>query len=141
MEENQSVFDLQVDQAGARNLSGASAWAKFLAVVVFIILGLTILALVLAKQQIADSLAQIIPGMGASQSYTALVAAIAITAIICIVLMVLLFSSAVRIRRGIQTRNQLTFNSGLSSLKSYFAMYGVLSILFVVLKIISLLTK
>src|SRR5256885_9268315 len=128
MEENQSVFELQVDQSAAKNLSGASGWAKFLAIVIFIAIGLCIISFVALRQQITDTFSQFVPGINASQSFGVIMAVIAVVAIVCILLMVLLFKGAVLIRRGIQTKNQQTFKVGLASLKGYFSMYGVIAI-------------
>ena len=39
MEENHSIFDLQVDQTASKNLSDATRWAKFLSVTGFVLHG------------------------------------------------------------------------------------------------------
>jgi hypothetical protein len=138
---SQPVFDLNVDQEGAGNLSGAAGWAKFFAIVVFIGIGLLIVLFVALRQQISDAIARFFPVMNGSQGFGVLAGALVFVAIICIILMVFLFKGAVLIRQGIQTKNQQTFNSGLASLKSYFILYGVLSILSILFKIIGLFAK
>jgi hypothetical protein len=83
-------------------------------------------------------LTQFAPGMALEQSYGIVAAIVVIMVAIVGVLMYLLFRGATLIRRGIETKNQETFNNGLSSLRTYFAIYGVFAILGLITNLIVL---
>jgi len=133
MDDNQSILDLQIDQSASRSLSDAARWARFLAIVGFIGLGLLILCLLLLRGEIIGALSELAPPtIGVSESYGFVVAIIVIAALVVGLLMYFLLRGATLIRRGIETRNQETFNNGLSSLRAYFTAYGVFAILGVI---------
>jgi uncharacterized membrane protein YdbT with pleckstrin-like domain len=138
MDENQSILELQVDQSASRSLSDAARWARFLSIVGFVGMGLLILCLLLARTAISNMLTQFAPGMALEQSYGIVAAIVVIMVAIVGVLMYLLFRGATLIRRGIETKNQETFNNGLSSLRTYFAIYGVFAILGLITNLIVL---
>jgi hypothetical protein len=128
MEENRSILDLQVDQSASKNLSDAVRWAKFLSIVGFVCMGLMVIFFLALQTQISNAMAQLIPGLSTTDSFGLLLVVIIITAGIICVLMFFLFKASTLIKKGIETKNQEIFNSGLASLKAYFTMYGILSI-------------
>jgi uncharacterized integral membrane protein len=138
MDENQSILELQVDQSASRSLSDAARWARFLSIVGFVGLGLLILCLLLLRETIINTLPQLVPAMGLQQGYGFAAAVVIIAALIVGLLMYFLFRGATLIKRGIETRHQETFNNGLSSLKTYFTIYGVFAILGVIGNLITL---
>lgn len=138
MDENQSILELQVDQSASRSLSDAARWAKFLSIVCFVGMGFLILCLLLARTAISNALTQFAPTIAAEEGYGIVVAIGVIMVAIVGVLMYVLFRGATLIKRGIETKNQETFNNGLSSLKIYFAIYGVFAILGVIANLIVL---
>ena len=138
MDENQSILELQVDQSASRSLSDAARWAKFLSIVGFVGMGLLILCLLLARAAISNTMTQFAPTMALEESYGIVVAIIVLIVAIVCVLMYLLFRGATLIKRGIETKSQETFNNGLSSLKIYFAIYGVFAIVGVLANLIVL---
>jgi hypothetical protein len=129
MDENQSILDLQVDQSSSRSLSDVARWARFLAIVGFVGVGLLILCLLLLRGAISNALSELAPTIGIADSYGLVVAVLVLAASIVGLLMYFLFRGATLIRKGIETRNQETFNNGLSALRTYFSIYGVFAIL------------
>jgi len=138
MDENQSILELQVDQSASRSLSDAARWAKFLSIVGFVGMGLLILCLLLARAAISITIPKFAQPMAREESYGIVVAIIVLIVAIVCVLMYLLFRGATLIKRGIETKSQETFNNGLSSLKIYFAIYGVFAIVGVLANLIVL---
>jgi len=139
MEENQSVFELQVDQTASKNLIDAAKWARFIAIFVFIAMGLFLLLMIAMQNRIAEAFSNLIPGMTSSSGFAALL-------IVCIVIVgvvSLIFSFLLRaanlIRKGIETKDQQMLINGLSLLKTYFAIYGVLAIIGVLFSLIGLI--
>jgi uncharacterized membrane protein YdbT with pleckstrin-like domain len=137
MDENQSILELQVDQSASRSLSDAAKWARFLSIVGFVGMGLLILCLLLARAAISTTMTQFAPTMALEESYGIVVAIIVIIVAIVGLLMYLLFRGATLIKRGIETKSQETFNNGLSSLKIYFAIYGVFAVVGVIANLIA----
>jgi len=138
MEENQSFLDLQVDQASSKNLLEAARWARFLSIIGFVCMGLLLIFFIAFQNQIANAFAQFIPGVSNSAGFGILLAALVITAALVVLLMFFLIRAATLIRRGIETKNQEVFNNGLASLKAYFTMYGILSILGLITTLLNL---
>ena len=129
MDENQSILELQVDQSGSRSLCDAARWARFLSIVGLSSMGLLILCLLLLRGTITNALSEFAPTIGLEQGFGFVLAILILAVLIVGVLMYFLFRGATLVKRGIEIKNQETFNNGLSSLKTYFAMYGVFAIL------------
>lgn len=138
MEENQSILELQVDQTASKNLSDAARWAKFLCIVGFVGIALMVICVIALQSRIVEALSEIIPGLGTDSGLALVITTFIIVAVIVGILIYFLFRASILIKRGIQTRNQEVFNSGLASLKAYFTMYGVLAILQIISAITSL---
>lgn len=134
-----SLFELQVDQPAAENLSSAASWAKFISIVCFIGLGILIITFIAFRNSYIAAFALV---LSANTSATGIIImTIALVFLVVGLLVFFLFKAAVLIKRGIQTSDQQTFNSGLGSLKSYFTTYGIIAILALVLKLIGLIFK
>ena len=138
MEENQSILELQVDQTASNSLSDASRWAKFLSIAGFVCMGLLLIFFLAMQSQIASALSRLVPGFSDFSSLGMLIAIIIIFVGIVCLLMYFLLRASTLIRRGIETRSQEVFNNGLASLKSFFTIYGVLSIIGLVLNLVSI---
>jgi hypothetical protein len=142
MEENQSLLELQVDRDAATNLLEVSRWGKFLGLLVSIGIGLFFVMCIvvwgaLSKTMFptADEVDPQATRLGMIFAFTFLV----IIGGVVVLLMSFLIKGANRIRRGIETRDQLLFNSGLASLKNYFVMYGVLALVALFISLLALL--
>jgi TRAP-type C4-dicarboxylate transport system permease small subunit len=141
MEENQSVFDLQVDQTASQNLLGTARWAKFLSVVAFVCMGLFLILFLSLQSQLSRSFSELIPGLGASEGLGIILVVLIIVIGIVGLLMYFLLRAATHIKGGILTNNQQQFNAGLGYLKSYFTMYGIIAIIGLIFKILGLFSK
>jgi hypothetical protein len=143
MEENESVFELQVDQPVANNLIEVARWAKFLALSVLIGAVLSFILFLVSWGKIAGKLSpeDELEGINMQFFRIAIIIFFFIFAGILGVLFSFLIKAANRIRAGINNNDQMQFNNGIASLKSYFAMYGVLSIVMLCLSIIGLLSN
>lgn len=128
MEENQSILELQVDQTASKNLSDATRWAKFLSITGFICMGLMLIVFIAMQSQIISTLSQVMPGFTEIPNGMFIAVVVAAAAIVCI-LLYFLFRGSILIKKGIETKSQETFNTGLASLRAYFIMYGVLAII------------
>jgi uncharacterized membrane protein YdbT with pleckstrin-like domain len=138
MEENQSILDLHVDQTASKNLSDVTRWAKFLSITGFICMGLFVLFFIAMQSQITNTLSQVMPEFSDIGSFGILIVVIIILAAIASLLMYFLLRGSVLIKKGIETKSQEIFNSGLASLKAYFTMHGIIAIIGLVLNLISL---
>jgi magnesium-transporting ATPase (P-type) len=141
MEENQSLLELQVDRDAATNLLEVSRWGKFLGLLVSIGIALFFVMFIIVWGAISKTL---IPQEETDPQATRLgmIFAFAFLVIIggvVVLLMSFLIKGANRIRKGIQNRDQMLFNSGLASLKNYFVMYGVLALIVLFISLLALL--
>jgi len=143
MEETQSLLDLQVDQEASANLQETSRWGKFLGMVTVIAMILFILLCIVFWSQFDRAFAGYEDAQeGSVQAFKiGVVIGFVLVGLVFFILMNFLIKGANRIRNGIRNKDQLLFNSGLVSLKNYFAMYAVLGILGLVFTLIGLLNK
>jgi len=141
MEENQSVFELEVDQIASKNLIDTAKWARFIAIFSFIAMGCFLLIIIAFQSRIADRISNYIPGMNESGGFGVLIGVIIFIFALVSVILVFLLRGANLIKKGIETKDQIMLNDGLRSLKTYFAIYGILAIIGVVFNLIGLIAK
>lgn len=143
MEENQSLLDLQVDREAAQQLTEVSRWAKLLGLLISIGFGLCFLLIVILWGKFASALIpkDELDTQNVQITRIAVIVVLLIAGVIVGIMMSFLIKGANRIRLGIQNRDQLLFNSGLNSIKNYFAMYGVLALIGLFFELIALFTK
>jgi hypothetical protein len=141
MEENQSVFELEVDQTASRNLIDAAKWARFIAIFCFVAMGCFLLIIIAFQSRMTNTLTSYIPGMSESGGFGILIGVIIFLFALISVILVFLLRGANLIKKGIDTKNQQELIDGLRALKTYFAIYGVLAIIGVVMNLIGLISK
>jgi len=138
MAENQSFLELQVDQTASKNLSEVARWARFLSITGFVCMSLMVIFFVSMQSRLAAAMSQIVPGFSDLNGIGVLLAIIIIAAAVGCLLLYFLFRGSTLIKRGIETKNQDVFNTGLASLKAYFTMYGILAIIVFITNLVSI---
>ena len=143
MEENQSLLDLEVDRDAAQQLTEMSRWAKFLGLLTSIGLGLIFLLMIFLWSRFAALLfpKDEIDAQNLQMGRIFLIVVILVIALVVGIMVSFLIKGANRIRLGIHARDQLLFNSGLNSLKNYFAMYGVIALIGLFFELLGLVNK
>jgi hypothetical protein len=135
MEQNNSdsLFELQVDHESRNYFKEAAKWTNFIAIIFFVCFGLLLLV-ALFSGSILMNASELPAGYEEYQATTtglvALQMVLLIALLICLIyggMMLLRFSSACR--RGVETQDQQSFNSGLKALRNYFILMGSLAIL------------
>ena len=139
--ENQSsVFsDLLVTHSMGNHIHDTTKWSRFLAIVFIVCLSMFLLLAIVAGATIAPTMASAFPGLENFMGNAILVLAF-VFFLVFGSLAFFLLRFAVYTRRGLEMRNQTLFNDGLKALKIYFIIYGVFSILSVLLNAFSLLS-
>ena len=134
-EQNQesSLFGFGIDQSSRAHLAEAAKWAKFLAIVGFVMCGLIVVMAIFAGSFLAmmsnsyndgySSSARLTGGMGA------FVAILYIgIAILFFFPYLFLFRFATRMKTALNTNDQLTLNTSFQNLKIMFRYVGILTI-------------
>jgi len=141
MEENQSILGMEVEPQGRANLTEVARWAKFLAIVGYVFMGLFVLGVAFAWSSFMNAFATYPDpyerSLVSASSGFFLVIIVFVLAVF-FVLMFFLLKGANRIKAGLRDNDQAVFNSGLANLRNYFVMFGVLMILRVVFSLMSL---
>jgi len=139
MEDNQSFLELQIDDPAAIQLHETSKWGKFLAIAVLSALGLFVILVIVAWSQMG-SLFQTTYGDfdERNMSFLKMISAIffGIAVVVAVILMVFLLKGANAIKTAVRNKDGALFNTGLGNIRNYFAMMGILSLLFLVLRLI-----
>ncbi len=129
MEQDPSLFDLEIDHPTGEEMLDTSRWQRMLGVLLVICIGLVLLMLLLGWNQIVLLVDDAFGGEGSQGAVAFVVVLLLLVAVIIGVMAGLLIRGASRIRTAIRTKEQDVFNNGLADLKSFFIIYGVISIL------------
>lgn len=143
MEEDQSLLDLQVDREAAQQLTEMSRWGKLLGVLVCIGCGLLFILLIILWGRFSTAITpnEELDAQNAQLDRIILIVILLAFGVVIGVLMSFLIKGANRIRMGIYNRDQLLFNSGLNSIRNFFAMNGVLALIWLFLKLLVLVSR
>jgi hypothetical protein len=139
MDENQSLFELEVDPITAEELLDTARWQKMFGTVMLIIVALVLMAFVFAWNKIAILIDESLTGGEESKAaMTILVGVVILIAAVLGTMGWFIIRGAGRIRAAIRHKDQLLFNNGLADLKTFFIIYGVVSILSLLSNLVSL---
>ncbi|RYG46730.1 MAG: hypothetical protein EOO01_15785 [Chitinophagaceae bacterium] len=132
MEQSNNLFELQVDHQGTAFLREIAKWAKFLAIVNFVVIGLILLSVLFAGSTISAMMASSYGEAGAAAG------TFAGTFIMIVMVGMLLigffptwylFKFATRMQVALRNNDQDTLNASFESLKSSFKFIGILTII------------
>ncbi|MGZ8525520.1 MAG: hypothetical protein ACXWV1_13900 [Chitinophagaceae bacterium] len=138
MDENQSLFELEVDHITSEELLDTSRWQKMFGVVVITIIGLVLLVFLIAWNKIGILLNESLAGDGSQAAMAVVAAVLLLLAVVLGIMSWFLIRGAGRIKSALRMKDQLLFNNGLSDLKTFFIIYGVISIIGLLASLISL---
>lgn len=136
---NEPLFELQVDYESGNSFSETSKWAKFLSIVYFVCIALCVLFTAFASALIIQALATIMPELASVGGVV--VGIIIIALIIFTYLTILMYRFATQVKQGILNRDQAIFNEGVKNLKNYFLIYGIFTLLALVLNVVGFIGK
>lgn len=137
MDENQSLFELEIDHPTAEELLDTARWQKMFGVLMLTIIGLALLSFLIGWNKIAGMIDEAIAGEGSQAAMAVIVVVLLLVGAVIGIMSWVLIRGAGRIRSAIRTRDQLLFNNGLGDLKTFFIVYGVISILGLLSNLIS----
>jgi hypothetical protein len=140
MEENQSLFEFELDHPTAEEFIDTARWSKMFGIMILSLTGLAVLFMLLAWGKISELFGSLF-GMAGSDGQMAMVmvgVVVLLFAAVAGVLGFLVVRAANRIRAAIRLKDQGLFNSGLSDLKISFIIYGIISILSLLANLFSL---
>jgi hypothetical protein len=132
MEQSNNLFELQVDHQGTVFLREIAKWAKFLAIVAFVMMGLVLLVFAFAGSAIFATFASSpYQEAGAAGAFAGTFAMIVL---ICVMLIYFfptwyLYKFATKMQVALRNNDQETLNSSFESLKSCFKFMGIFMII------------
>ena len=138
MEENHSLFELDIDSITSEELLDTARWQKMFGLLLITIIGLVLLAFIVAWDKIRSLINESIDGESSQATMAVLIGVLLVIAGILGTMSWFLVRGAARIKSALRTKEQLVFNNGLSDLKMFFIIYGVLGILGLLGNLISL---
>lgn len=122
---NSAIFNLEVDEVAKSHLLDGARWAKFLAIVGFIFLGLFVLLALFTSMVISNVNSSLLGGMSGIGIFLFYLIIAAINFYPCLAL----YRFASKIKPALQTMNREQFNASLANLKSLFQYLGILTII------------
>ncbi|MCW3116029.1 MAG: hypothetical protein JWM28_111 [Chitinophagaceae bacterium] len=146
MEENQniSLFGLSIDPAAKAHLSEAARWARFLAIVGFVIIGLIVLIGIFAGS-ILGSMTGGLGGneLGSSRVTSGIMGSFFIVIYILVAAFyffpcLFLFRFATKMKTALASNDQETVNSSFQNLKKLFRFVGIFTIIMLAIYAIAL---
>lgn len=139
MDQQESLFGIQVDNETQKNISSAGWWAKLLAILGFVFMGIMLIAMLAIglSANFSEAFEDLID-IPASAFFAIILISGLIVIVVVGVLCYLLFRGANLTRRGLQHNDQAIFNEGLVAYKNYFIVYTVFVLLGFFVKFITL---
>jgi hypothetical protein len=126
---NTNLFELQVDHEASSYLRDAARWAKFLAIVGFVICGIIVLVALFAGSMLATSFGAM--GARGSTAMGAMVSVIyIIIALISFFPWLFLFNFASKMQVALRNNDQVQLNQSFKNLKSCYRFLGILMIIY-----------
>jgi magnesium-transporting ATPase (P-type) len=143
-DQNNSLFQLNLDEQNSSTLKSAASWAKVLGIV-GIIIGIFFMILGILVQQALNHAEENFrfdrEETGLNNQALARIGLITylIIGLIFIVSSVFAFTAGNKINDGLKTNNQASLNSGFAGVRNYFAFWAILLIIFLLLLLINIL--
>lgn len=137
--DEQPLLGLEVDFDSGNKFNEASGWARFIAIVIFVGIGLSLLSLLLLGAAFTRIVQEAMPVYG--QMGNLLFGVILVVLAIYTYLTILLYRFANLVKQGIQSQDQGLFNDGLRNLKNYFLIQGVFALLSIVMNALGVLGR
>lgn len=129
MEEEKQLFELEVDHLNVDELMETSRWQRMLGMVIVLSMALLLVALLVGWKQISSLVGESMGTEGSQAAMAFIVVILLLVAAVAVIMAGLLIRGATRMKTALRTKEQALFNDGLSDLKIFFIIYGVISIL------------
>jgi len=136
MEQNEQLFAFPVETSSQRSLLGASTWARFLGILGFVFIGLLLILFAIAGAGAMSAFEKVMPFDMTALAGLIIVVVLFIVCAIIGVLCYLLVKGANLVKSGINNNDQAAFNAGLASYRTYFMLYGILSVISLLINLI-----
>lgn len=126
--QEQSLFDSSMDHVTQEHLQSVSKWTRFISITGFVALGLVLITLLVAGSQLAGQLSTL-SGFGGMDIAGAMIAIVIIVMLIIGLWIYFLFKASNLLSSGLQNRDSAMLAEGFRSMKTYFIISFVLSVL------------
>lgn len=134
---------LKIDSEARQHLSDSSKWGKFISITVFIFCSIMLLFAIVGSSAIKEMLNRMTPGnmsfLG-EYSFGIIIGIIVFAVVIMSFVYYFLFNYSVKMKSTLLTEDVDTFNKGLASLKIFFIITTILSIITLLNSIYNLFT-
>ena len=140
--QNSSLFQLNLDAPNSYTLRSAASWARVLGVVSLIMGILIIIFGIIFQQAVSRSGLDYYDrdsGMNASTLGNLGMVMYVLMGIIFVLSAVFAMNAGNKINAGLKNNDQATLNAGFAGARNFFALWAILTILFLVLILISML--
>ena len=127
LSEENSMLELQVDPASADYIESAGWWAMFSSIVCAILILLIVIVAGYLFYMGFETTLQM--GFGRDNLASFIWLAVALVVAFCGLMFGLLISFGMKVRRGIEQYDQEKLEGAFATLKTYFIIYGILSII------------
>jgi len=132
--QDSSLFDLRIDENTKEQLRGLSKWAMIVVVTSIISLVLSIIQAFTAKRETVEY-----GSFKMQADKNPNVGSVIISVIVSAILAYMLYQFSVFTKKGVDNLSQPDLNKGLSSLRSYFMVYGIIIIIVMAIILVALL--
>ena len=126
--QDQSLFDMNMDSSTQSHLLSISKWTKFISIVGFVICGLVLLLLAVYGAKITEQLS-VLFSFGNSELAGALIAVVLVVLLLFGFWIYFLFKVSNLLRNGLQSRDTVLLADGFKAMRIYFIFSFVISVL------------
>jgi hypothetical protein len=137
-QENQNVFELQLDQPSTAYLGEAAKWAKFLAIMGFIFCAFMVVAALFAGSMMSAMMSSAGSGFGSMYGSGVITVIYLFGAALYFFPCLFLFRFATQMQDAIRNHEQSKLQGSLKNLKSCFRFLGILTIVVIAIYVLIL---
>jgi hypothetical protein len=135
-QQNENLFELQLDQPGSAYLGEAAKWAKFLAIVGFVFCAFMIIAALFAGSMMNSVMSSAGAGVFGMFGGGFITALYLFGAVLYFFPCLFLFRFASQIQEAIKNHEQIKLQQSFKNLKSFFKFVGILTIIVIAIYIL-----
>lgn len=130
--QDNTIFDLAIDEEGKSHISSIAQWANISAIVGFAGIGISIIGVVIVLIRASEF-------SGSAANSGSGIFSLLISTAIALLLNITLINAAINLKKGIDQTDQGHFSLGLTKLAMYFKILGILTIIILVIATLVLL--
>jgi hypothetical protein len=137
-QEQQSLFDTEIDMIAEDHLRSIARWSRFISVAGFVVIALSLLLVLLGGQKMFEAISELVTG--STNNTWVVIVILVVAAAIWAIWFFFLFRASIRLNNAVLTKNRADLAEGFTAVRNFFIVsivYSAISIVSTLLTIIN----